>query len=178
MKVNVVARKYNEIFESLVFDESICFKVIEYPYLDDIVPDVLILLNPSPLEFACDYHLLKRINEKGRFIVIGDRTCKAVFDAFMSDLIFVEDISTFDKNMILKEVNQQMHDYEFSSLEFGFLSKLSLGLNLQEIGDSLGLTERSIRRIKEKLLKKTNLFSLQQLIIYSNMNEIINIHSY
>lgn len=178
MKINVVARKYDEIFESLVFDDSISFNVVEYPYFNDFVPDFLILLNPTPLEFACDYRLLKKVNQKCRFIVIADNTCKAVFNAFMPELIFIDSKSSFDKKLLLNECCQRIHDYDFSSLEFDFIAKLSLGLNLQEIADSLGLTERSVRRVKEKLLKKTNLFSLQQLLIFSTMIEIINIHSY
>lgn len=178
MKINVVARKYDEIFESLVFDECISFNVVEYPYFNDYIPDVLILLDPTPLEFACDYRLLKKINKKGRFIVIAERTCSAVFKAFLPDLIFVDNRESFDKNLLISDSIPYKSDYEFTALELDFLSRLSLGLNLQEIADSLSLTERSVRRVKEKLLKKTNLFSLQQLLIYSTMIEIINIHSY
>ncbi len=178
MKINVIARKYDEIFESLVFDDEICFKVVEYPYFNEFIPDVVILLNPTPLELACDFRLLKKLNENGRFIVIGDIASRAVFKAFISDLIFLDNRNSFDKKILHCNASQAINDYEFSSLELDFISKLSLGLNIQEIAYSLGITERSVRRVKEKLLKKTNLFSLQQLLIYSAMNEIINIHSY
>lgn len=55
----------------------------------------------------------------------------------------------------------------FSVLEKSLLHCLSYGFSTKELCLSLEKSERSIRRIKNKLLEKTGLFSSQQLAVYA-----------
>lgn len=179
MKINVVARRYVDVFESLVFSHSVKFEVLDYPRFSAI-PDILILYEPSPIELMCDYNMLIKLNPKAKFIVFASSQNKAVYSAFLPYACILDSKETYELEKVIQDVHKSDCSFDrlsFSALEKSFLSALSSGLNAQEIGERLELTDRSVRRVKEKLLKKTNLFSIQQLLIFSIMDEYINIHS-
>lgn len=56
---------------------------------------------------------------------------------------------------------------EFSVLERRLLHCLTYGFSTKELCQALEKSERSIRRIKNRLLEKTGLFSSQQLTVYA-----------
>ena len=61
-----------------------------------------------------------------------------------------------------KKENEEIH---FTPREKKFLHQLSFGLNFKEISTALSLSERSVRRIKDDLYRKTGVNSIQQLMV-------------
>ncbi len=62
---------------------------------------------------------------------------------------------------------------EFTKREELFLKELGYGLSTKELCQKMVMSERSVRRMKEKLLEKTGLFSSQQLGLYSLLSTFL-----
>ena len=65
----------------------------------------------------------------------------------------------------------------FTEKEKRTLMELPYGLCNKELSKRLGVTERSVRRMKEQLMKKTGLVSSHQLMVYALFSSEINNHS-
>lgn len=63
---------------------------------------------------------------------------------------------------------------KLSNKEEMVLGEMQYGMNQREISERLMLTERSVRRIQNKIMKKKGLSSIHQLFIYSILKQFIS----
>ena len=105
-----------------------------------------------------------------------------MLDSMFSDIDFILSNDEYGiekevRNLLEKRCMKESSMISFTDMESEFLQNLAYGMNMQEVTLSMNITDRSARRLKEKLLKKTGLFSLQQLSIYALVSDKINTRS-
>ena len=84
-----------------------------------------------------------------------------------------------DGDVLTPEIlrNKSRKEIRFTEKEKRTLQELPYGLCSKELAVRLGVTERSVRRMKESLMRKTGLVSTSQLMIYALFLSRISNHS-
>ena len=76
--------------------------------------------------------------------------------------------------LALEEIRTVKYDENcFDERENIYLSECAYGITLKEICTNMNLSERTVRRIQEKLLNKTGLVSSKQLVAFAISRKII-----
>lgn len=132
--------------------------------------NLLILINPKTNDIK---EIYKQFIVNKEIIALVSRSRMDILKAMFND-ISVFDISEFNsidefitRYESLKSDSTKL-EYDFTPKEEMFLSELAYGMSMKEMKYELMMSERSIRRIKEKLLSKTGLSSTQQLAIFAS----------
>lgn len=105
-----------------------------------------------------------------KLLAIVEKSRLPLYSALYDKVFFISDEC---ENLKLEIENLISHGskkktvFSFTDTERKVLRVLSFGASTQDISDELYMTERSIRRIKEKLLKKTGLKNSIQLSLYA-----------
>ena len=165
----------------LLFNEDFFFAV-EKRSEANREPDLVILNKPVLREVSDEIRFRAAKGFGYRIAIITDIYRIRMLDSmfFNVDFILTEDEREIEKevkDILEKRIDEENTRITYTDLEYVFMQNLAYGLNMQELTHSMKITDRSARRIKEKLLKKTGLFSLQQLSIYALLSDKINIHS-
>lgn len=143
------------------FDSSISFT----SYKDKMLPesfDAILIVDDDLLETL---RLTSSFSACGwkNILVLSDRFRYQILESLLRGRAAIVTDLHFKADVFKKEI----YTPAFTALEVKLLDLLSYGLCTKELCISLDKSERSIRRIKTKLLEKTGLFSTQQLVAYS-----------
>lgn len=143
------------------FDSSLSFT----SYKNEMLPeswDAILIVDDDLLKTL---RLASSFSKCGwkNIIVLSDRFKYQILESLLRGRAVIVTDLQFRADIFKNEFSLPV----FTSLEVRLLDLLSYGLCTKELCISLDKSERSIRRIKTKLLEKTGLFSTQQLVAYS-----------
>lgn len=142
----------------------------DYPKLTDEI-DYLVWYEPKINILQDDINSVLRMNNKVKIILfVPEIHFYLVKSLFPSCYIF--DLSRGDSLLEIIDEIKSKEGFKYEKINFTekeelFLSELAFGLSNKELCYQLMMSERSVRRMKEKLLSKTGLSSTQQLVIYA-----------
>ena len=143
------------------FDRSLNFTA----YKDEMLPGAFDAI------LIADDNLLDTVRLTISFAECGWKNIVVLSDLYRSQIL---ESLLRERAKIVTDLHFKIDAFEkknlqpaFTPLEAKLLDLLSYGLCTKELCLSLDKSERSIRRIKTKLLEKTGLFSTQQLVAYS-----------
>ena len=181
MKKIVIARSYSPYMSKLLFNEDFFFAV-EKSFDSKWDPDLVILNRPTLRETAYEIGYRAEKSRKYKIGIITEISRIRMLDSMFSDIDFILSNDEYGiekevRNLLEKRCMKESSMISFTDMESEFLQNLAYGMNMQEVTLSMNITDRSARRLKEKLLKKTGLFSLQQLSIYALVSDKINTRS-
>jgi DNA-binding NarL/FixJ family response regulator len=91
---------------------------------------------------------------------------------FMKGIVSEKFIASYLKSEKEKKLKQ---DIPLSERELEVLKHMSLGLSNKQIADKLYISIRTVETHKHNLMKKLNIFSTAELVIYAIQNNIIKI---
>ncbi|MBE9484394.1 MAG: response regulator transcription factor, partial [Bacteroidetes bacterium] len=91
---------------------------------------------------------------------------------FMKGIVSEKFISSYLKSEKEKKLKQ---DIPLSEREMEVLKHMSLGLSNKQIADKLFISIRTVETHKHNLMKKLNIYSTAELVIYAIQNNIIKI---
>jgi len=91
---------------------------------------------------------------------------------FMKGIVSEKFIASYLKSEKEKKLKQ---DIPLSERELEVLKHMSLGLSNKQIADKLFISIRTVETHKHNLMKKLNIFSTAELVIYAIQNNIIKI---
>lgn len=91
---------------------------------------------------------------------------------FMKGIVSEKFIASYLKSEKDKKLKQ---DIPLSERELEVLKHMSLGLSNKQIADKLFISIRTVETHKHNLMKKLNIFSTAELVIYAIQNNIIKI---
>ncbi len=91
---------------------------------------------------------------------------------FMKGIVSEKFISSYLKSEKEKKMKQ---DIPLSEREMEVLRHMSMGLSNKQIADKLYISIRTVETHKHNLMKKLNIFSTAELVIYAIQNNIIKI---
>ncbi|MEN8225491.1 MAG: response regulator transcription factor [Bacteroidota bacterium] len=91
---------------------------------------------------------------------------------FMKGIVSEKFIASYLKSEKDKKLKQ---DIPLSEREMEVLKHMSLGLSNKQIADKLFISIRTVETHKHNLMKKLNIYSTAELVIYSIQNNIIKI---
>jgi len=91
---------------------------------------------------------------------------------FMKGIVSEKFISSYLKSEKEKKLKQ---DIPLSERELEVLKHMSLGLSNKQIADKLFISIRTVETHKHNLMKKLNIYSTAELVIYAIQNNIITI---
>ncbi len=91
---------------------------------------------------------------------------------FMKGIVSEKFIASYLKSEKEKKLKQ---DIPLSDRELEVLKHMSLGLSNKQIADKLYISIRTVETHKHNLMKKLNIFSTAELVIYAIQNNIIKI---
>jgi DNA-binding NarL/FixJ family response regulator len=91
---------------------------------------------------------------------------------FMKGIVSEKFIASYLKSEKEKKLKQ---DIPLSEREIEVLKHMSLGLTNKQIADKLFISIRTVETHKHNLMKKLNIFSTAELVIYAIQNNIIKI---
>ena len=140
----------------------------DFPSLPDEC-EYIILFKPSLIEIRDELSNLKNKKCKCNLVVIVPETHMLLLKNLYRELILINECNIDLAESILRNDSEMRinENISFSSKEELFLREIAYGLNNKEIAYELMLSDRSVRRIKEKLLSKTGLSNTQQLMLYA-----------
>ncbi len=183
MKRQIIARSYNPVMSHLVFSSEFAFSVCHYPeYRQDA--DIILMHMPLMREIHEEVSLRMMNSGSYRIAVIQNGENSGILKSVFSGLDIIDAGDESEVEAGLRRIADGSEDLgcreqiHFSVSELQFLRFLSSGMSYKEIAAGMHMSDRSARRIKEKLLRKTGLFSLQQLLIYALFSDNISIRSY
>ena len=87
----------------------------------------------------------------------------------------MDDSETMHPSLIFS--SRKRKEIRFTEKEKRTLSELPYGLSAKELSQRLGISERSVRRMKERLMRKTGLVSSEQLLVYALLSGEISTRS-
>ncbi len=160
----------------LVVDSSLDYVVYRIGECEEIpLCDVIILRPTNLFGFAYDITQIKKKNEIARVIVYPFKYQENLISALFP---FVE-FATKGKDK-LSEIIKEKRTYPFnkpyeklSKGETSLLLALGFGLRDDEVADTLGVTKRTVSRVKQRIINKTGLISTSQLYIYGALMKIV-----
>lgn len=105
-----------------------------------------------------------------KLVIISESHKISLMKAIFSHSLVIDVKDPRINETIIKHFGSYQHEPSsnvFTEREEVFLSEFSCGITLKEMSESLGISERTVRRIKERLLKKTGLASSMQLVSFA-----------
>lgn len=159
----------------LVMDSSLDYVVYKIEDGEEIpLCDVVILQPTSLFSFAYDVSQIKKKNELARVVVFPYKYQENLIGALFP---FVEFVT--EKRIRLSEIINERKTYSSSQTleklskgESRLLLQLGFGLKDAEVADNLGVTKRTVSRVKQRIINKTGLISTSQLYLYGALMNI------
>lgn len=141
-------------------------------YKVDELAEFFVCIKPKIKEFKEIIENLMVVNKNIKVVVFVPMTCFYMLKSLFPNCFLYTEEKLSNLREILEELNN-IENYdtyepiEFTVKEEMFLSELAYGLSNKELCSQLMMSDRSVRRLKEKLLSKTGLSSTQQLALYA-----------
>ena len=132
----------------------------------------LLLFHPTLWEMTEENNALK--DSDIILVAIVEEFRHLLYEAVFPDAVILDDGEVLTPEILRKTKRKEIR---FTEKEKRTLMELPYGLCNKELSKRLGVTERSVRRMKEQLMKKTGLVSSHQLMVYALFSSEINNHS-
>lgn len=164
---NLIVAREDKLVETIKINNYI-IKKYKYPSMPKECI-YLLLNNPSIIEIKAELKNIEHNHFICRIIAIVPETHMILLNTLFEDIILICDKKLKQIEDIISNHNTktEARKISFTLQEEMFLKEIAFGLNNKEIAYELTLSDRSVRRIKEKLLSKTGLSSTQQLTLYA-----------
>ena len=141
--------------------------------------DILITDSSSLPLLVEDVVQTRRINEKCRVVVMGEGYKEPLIRSLFPFVEFPDEERplTFESIITGRNTNKGFIEKRLpkTRYEYEVLNGISYGLSQKEMAAKYGRSERSIRRIQNKLVKKTGLENARQLGIYGFLEDWISL---
>ena len=140
-------------------------------------PSVIVLPYPTLGDIIIE-KLAER--EKGvdpMIVAIAEPFRRLLIEAAFPDVIVIDSTGDASAFRSAVEAGPRKRKIRFTEMEKRILRELPFGLCGKEIAQRLGVSERSVRRMKERLMQKTGLVSSGQLMIYALLSADISTRS-
>ena len=148
-------------------DEEIKRLSLDFQIVKDKSYEYMFVKGQSLFRIASDYSECASCS--ATLVIVTENLRVALLEsAFPSSIVIRDD-------WVIPENIEKRKEPFFSQREEKLLSELEYGLSTKELCQKMALSERSLRRMKEKLLEKTGLFSTQQLALYSLLHDLVRI---
>ncbi len=138
-------------------------------------PFALILFHPTLVDMIEER---KACQEKGidpLTVAIVEPFRRLLFEAAFPYACIIDEGDKLNPVMLSRKNREKQ--IRLTDKEKRTLMELPYGLCCKELALRLGVSERTVRRMKEKLLRKTGLLTTGQLMIYALVSEEINSRS-
>ena len=135
-------------------------------------PSAIILYHPTIGEILEEE---KAIEQHGRSVllaIVAEKYRKILLEAVFPDAVVLDAITDSSIPFIFN--GKRKKKIRFTDNEKRTLSELPYGLTAKELAVRLGVSERSVRRTKSNLLRKTGLLSSGQLMVYALLSRRIS----
>ncbi len=148
-----------------------------YIVSDDIrtlkTSDFLVLQNVKMSEIDVFVNRVRALEHRCKIIVFSSVYNPKVTERLFPELYAFRYTGTEEAySDILDVINGEekyKDDFKLTSKEKSYLAELSYGLNSRQIAEVLSISERSVRRLKENLYRKTSAHTEQELLLISHI---------
>ena len=140
-------------------------------------PSVIVLPYPTLGDIIIEKLAEREKGVEPMIVAIAEPFRRLLIEAAFPDVIVIdstEEASAFRRAV---EAGPRKRKIRFTEMEKRILRELPFGLCGKEIAQRLGVSERSVRRMKERLMQKTGLVSTGQLMIYALLSADISTRS-
>ena len=127
-------------------------------------PYAIMLFHPTLMELADE--VIAAEGRGVRIIASVEPYRRLLFEALYPDVLIIDDSEMVSLPDLIDGFRGRKR-IRFTDLEKRTLDELPYGLCSKELSKRLGISERSVRRTKQKLMMKTGLLSSEQLLIYA-----------
>ena len=171
----IVVRRWNTVFPELCEANPGYSVTLLPPCVFIGRADALILEKPSIGEIISESTAAAERDAETDVIVFAEPYRKAMLEALFPSVTVADAADMNDAGKLLPyfiQGGKRCDEIVFSEREERFLRELPYGLSNGELSLRLGMSERSVRRMKEKLLARTGLLSSGQLMLYAALRGI------
>lgn len=137
-------------------------------------PSAIVMFQPSIGEIIEEIRAIEKSGFDIVLAIIAEEYRRAFLEAVFPDAN-VLDGNNITIPMLFNHKNRRK--IRFTDEEKRILHELAYGLSGKELSLRLGMSERSVRRMKEKLMRKTGLLSSGQLMLYALLEAELNTRS-
>ncbi len=127
-------------------------------------PDAVVLCNPTPEELSCEIERRAFADWDIKIIAVSDAYISLVIRTVVKGVYSVSDAASAAEAISGRVPSEGLL---LTKKETLLLSQLKKGLTNKELGAALSMSERTVRRLKCRLLDKTGLVSASQLAVLS-----------
>ena len=127
--------------------------------------DVSIICNPSLEELQLEVEKSRLVCPDTRIIVLGSIYIRLIASCLFDSVYIAENVEELERIIIEKSPARRC--IKLTEKEKLFLSVMERGLSNSELTAVLNISERTVRRLKSRLLDKTGLVSSEQLAVFS-----------
>ena len=127
-------------------------------------PDAVVVLHPTFGDMLDEERAIADSGSKATLVAIVEPFRRLLFEAVFPSAVILDDSERIGKEDLRCREEKKIR---FTEKEKRTLKELPYGLCSKELAARLGVSERSVRRMKERLMRKTGLVSSEQLMIYA-----------
>ena len=134
-------------------------------------PSAVVLDSATPVEILDELHAMKDSGISAHLVAVEDMGTEALLISAFPEvrLIFRSADTARDIEKALLSEERREGIIHFTERETALLHQLSYGMSNKELSIRLGISERSVRRIKTGIYRKTGLLCSEQLAIFSTV---------
>ena len=138
-------------------------------------PSAIILYHPTLGELLEESRIIAAKCPEAVLAAVVEPFRRLLVEAAFPDAVVMDDSETIQPSLIFS--SRKRKEIRFTEKEKRTLSELPYGLSAKELSQRLGISERSVRRMKERLMRKTGLVSSEQLLVYALLSGEISTRS-
>ncbi len=127
--------------------------------------DVSVICNPSLEELLLEVDKSRLVCPDVRIVVMGSIYLRLMVVCLFDSVYIAENVEELERIIIEKSPVRRC--IKLTEKEKLFLSVMERGLSNSELTTVLNISERTVRRLKSRLLDKTGLVSSEQLAVFS-----------
>ncbi len=139
-------------------------------------PSLVIIHHPTLWDMLAETEAIRESRRGVQLAAIVEPFRRLLFEALFPAAVILDDGDDVRPDKLLHPFPQRK-EIRFTEKEKRTLREMQYGLCSKELSVRLGITERSVRRVKEKLMRKTGLVSSEQLMIYALLSTRNSSHS-
>ena len=149
-------------------------KVVESHDIEGF-PSAIVMYKPEIEEIIDEVNMISSGSCNARLVIIAERYRRVLLEALFPSAVVIDSIQEFNPETL--RYCEKKKKIRFTDNEKRTLSELPYGLTAKELAVRLGVSERSVRRTKSNLLRKTGLLSSGQLMVYALLSRRISTRS-
>ena len=138
-------------------------------------PAALVLFRPTLVDMLEEHRACLEKGVEPVTVAIVEPFRRLLFEAAFPYARIIDEGDKIDMERLLEWKSEKR--IRLTDKERRTLKELPYGLCCKELAQRLGVSERTVRRTKERLLHKTGLLTTGQLMIYALVSEEINSRS-